>query len=262
MAMLDITSYAQREYHYGPKTNAGLNCGETCVTDVIKYESGQFVNPDKICDDIYGAYYTGYSYTSDLANYLRKRGYTVVVYWGQSRSAYFRGIKSGLDKGWPSICLQVFDRFKFTGGHFVVARGYKNGYIYDCNPWGKDATYGQLGLYEWMSEEIWYRYAAGNYYIQVRAVPAGRVIEDDVAGYKGGKQVKWVSAHLLPGAAIRHHESLDAPLIYRVPPEGQGCYISDDYFVGDTWRGSNRWPVVRIDKNKVGVTAEMNIVGR
>jgi len=252
---LELPSYDQNKWHYGEFSNHLNNCGAVCCTDIHEYFSGEFINPDKIHDELKGdrPHNDPLLYTSQLSRWLINRGHPAEDHTSQSRSEYASAVKAALDEGRPLIVLQRFNRKRLRNdGHFIVVRGYDDSSVYLCNPWGPDRDRGHKGLYETMDWFTFHKLAhPQRWYISIRQ--AKRIPSGD------GPLLRWRSATLKGGAAIRLRGKLDAKLVHRAPNDRECEVQAPGYVEGDAWGGTTRWRVVRLGDAVFGLTNQANI---
>ncbi len=140
--------------------NNPLDCGEECLRMLADYYGVAHETDLQIKAEVLGSPdATGYSYVGQLVEWLSNRGLPAVEVQTDNPA---QAMLDALVSGWPSIYLRYFDLQGFTGGHFVVGRGYDpaSGLLALNNPW--------RGVVDHWSADDVNRYSSGGWVIVVQ----------------------------------------------------------------------------------------------
>lgn len=122
-----------------PSENRFEDCGETCVCMIERYLYGpgpQLVSPDTVKDRILGQNKTGYSYITQLSNYLADHDIPNHWWAGSNAGADAPTYADALAKGHPNIALFYWDVAVPTSGHFCNITAIEgDGHWTRANPW-------------------------------------------------------------------------------------------------------------------------------
>ncbi len=136
MPTLDIASYSQFDYISGAKTNELRNCVAACLTDGIRWFTGEFLNPDWIHDQTFGDASTrGFTFP-DAERFCDTHHYPATAIDAGSREALLQEIKRQIDANRPVLIAYDYTFGSGAFAHAVLAIGYDDTKVYCAEPTG------------------------------------------------------------------------------------------------------------------------------
>ena len=187
------TSATYKYAKYGDSTIGRAGCGPTTAANVVKSLKGTNVTPKTACDFAYSHGYKvvgGGTSMSFFKPYFQKHGikHTMLDYsycYHNTKHTNHAKMLSELKKNNWVICVMGPGNWT-KGGHYILVYGYKDGYVYICDPASSKESRSKAKLSTWQYQVKYYACVVetveNNYYPKC-------IVNEEC---KDTKAVKWV----------------------------------------------------------------------